>query len=116
MKLRTSLLLIVLVVALVGGACGGAETGGGLTDAPPWGLDNVEIPDTQEDIAAVFAAFPEEVGGRSRSGGGSFSAVYGESVVAWSIGAMDSEVLQTQADSEAGGEALAHAFVTTADG
>ena len=88
-------ILIVLLLALTAGACGGAETGGALSDVPPWGLDTIEIPDTQEDVAAVFASFPAQVEGRSRSGGGPHGAVYGESIVAWSIGATDSEDLQT---------------------
>jgi hypothetical protein len=86
--------LALLVAGLAAGACGGAGTGGELSDVPPWGLDTVEMPDTQEDVEVAFASFPEEVGGRSRSGWGR-GAVYGESVVAWSIGAMDSETLQT---------------------
>ncbi len=87
-------ILTVLLLALTTGACGGAGTGGELSDVPPWGLDTVEMPDAQEDVEAVFASFLEEVEGRSRSGGGR-AAVYGESVVPWSIGAMDSADLQT---------------------
>lgn len=36
-------------------------------DAPPWGLDDIEMPDTPEAVAAVFAALPAEVGGLIRT-------------------------------------------------
>ena len=61
MKHGTVILLTVLVAV---GACGGGES----SDAPPWGLDSVDMPDTEEEVAAVFAAFPEEIDGRTRLG------------------------------------------------
>ncbi len=61
MKRGTVILLIVLVVV---GACSGGE----LSEAPPWGLDGVDMPDTEAQVAAVFAALPEEIVGRTRLG------------------------------------------------
>lgn len=92
-------ILTVLLLAWTTEACGGAETGGDLSDVPPWGLDTLDIPDTRADVAAVFASLPAQVEGRNRSGGG-LGANYGESVVPWSIAAMDSETLQTPKPGE----------------
>lgn len=39
-------------------------TGGESSDSAPWGLDSVDLPDTEEEIAAVLAAFPEVIDGR----------------------------------------------------
>lgn len=58
-------LLIVLVAALAGGACGGHQVS---SDDPPWGLDGIDLPDTDEQVAAVFAALPEGIDGRITEG------------------------------------------------
>lgn len=92
MKRATVIILIIVVAGLAAGACGGDA----FSDEPPWGLDSVEMPNHEADVVAVFAAFPDEIDGRSLSGGGpgGYWAMYGESDVAWSIGAMPSELLQ----------------------
>jgi hypothetical protein len=93
MKLRISILLIVLLAALVAGACGGESLS---SDKPPWGLDGIAMPDTESDVVGVFAVLPREIDGRPLSGGGpgGYWAMYGESDVAWTISAMPSELLE----------------------
>jgi hypothetical protein len=78
-------------------SCGGDETASGGSNAPPWGLDEIDMPDTEGDIAAVFASFPDEIDGRTRFGGGT-SVIYeteDEFQMVWSIAATPSEELQT---------------------
>ncbi len=60
-----TVILIVLLLVFTAGACGGD---GQSNDAPPWGLDGVDMPDTEAQVAAVFAALPEEIVGRTRLG------------------------------------------------
>ena len=87
MKRVIEILLIILIAALAGGACGGEE----LSDEPPWGLGGVDMPDTEEEVAAVMAAFPDEIDGLPRSGGGPYGVMYGESGVFWIVQGQPSE-------------------------
>jgi hypothetical protein len=87
MKRWTVILLIVLVAA---GACGGDA----LSDEPPWVLDSIDMPDTEEEIAAVMAALPDEIDGLSRSGGGTYGVMYGEPGVFWIVQGQPSEQIE----------------------
>ena len=56
---RIPIFLCLLLLAVT--SCGGE-----LSDEPPWGLDTIELPDREAEVAAVFAAFPDEIDGFSR--------------------------------------------------
>ena len=47
-------------------ACSGGTNGDVSSDEPPWGLDQIDIPDTEETVAEVMAAFPNEIAGLAR--------------------------------------------------
>ena len=56
--------VLVLVLALLAGACATTQTEvTSLPTEPPWGLDTVDLPDDADAIAEVFAAMPAEVDG-----------------------------------------------------
>ncbi len=56
---------------------------------PPWGLDAIDMPDSVEGVQATIAAFPEQIDGRTRSGGavmgGSAGIMYGEQGIFWIV-------------------------------
>ena len=57
-------MVLVLVLALVVGACATTQTEvTSLSTEPPWGLDTIDLPDDTDAIAEVFAAMPAEVDG-----------------------------------------------------
>ena len=61
---------IELVIFLMSGACG--DDGGGAasrSEDPPWGLTEIDMPDMEEEIEALFAALPGQIEGRSQSDG-----------------------------------------------
>jgi len=61
-------LAILFVFLLVISACGDDDGAAvSQSDVPPWGLTEVDMPDTQEDIEALFAALPCEIAGLPRA-------------------------------------------------
>ena len=92
MKHRIRIVLMFLVVAVVVGGCGSGSS----ADEPPWGLDSIDLPDTEEQIAAVFDALADEIGGRESVPGApllrtyqSLEPVLGDSPSLWHIWAED---------------------------
>ena len=59
---------IVLVIFLMSGACD--DDGGGAASRPedsPWDLTEIDMPDMEDEIEALFAALPDQIEGRSQS-------------------------------------------------
>ena len=85
--------LALCTLSLVGVACGsddpealtgptsgrtsGRTSGPGSTTAPPWGLEDVPMPNDEDAVEAVFAAFPQELGGLERSDASPMQVAYG---------------------------------------
>jgi hypothetical protein len=65
--------VFLCLLVLVATACGDNESSAG----PPWGLDAIEMPDSEAGVLAVFAAFPDEIDGFSRWTTDVASAHYG---------------------------------------
>jgi len=79
--------IVVSCVALLAMSCAG-DTTDELSDAPPWGLAGIDMPDTAEDVAEAMAAFPDEIEGLTRSGGGPTGVQYedlGSPVMPWVV-------------------------------
>jgi hypothetical protein len=57
-------------------ACSGGTAAEVVLDEPPWGLDQIDMPDSEETVAEVVAAMPDEIAGLSRSGGGPNGVMY----------------------------------------
>lgn len=58
---RTWLLLVAVLMAVTvpTAACGDDDAGPTRSDDPPWGLTEIEMPDTEAEVMAVFEAMPE---------------------------------------------------------
>jgi hypothetical protein len=50
--------LLLAVVSVMAGACGGDDAGPELSDTPPWGLTGIEMPNTEAELIAAFEAMP----------------------------------------------------------
>jgi hypothetical protein len=76
--LATRLLPVLLTLAVVATACGSNRTPSpkGPADAPPWGLQSIDLPNDVTAVEAVFAAMPERVAGLARLEGGPNEADY----------------------------------------
>lgn len=73
-KSRVFRSLLPVAITLTFGACSTAEVS---IDDPPWGLTSIEMPGSDAELMAVFAALPDEIDGHPRSSG-QLSALYGE--------------------------------------
>ncbi len=85
--MRRALVLSVLLFVLSGCESTGA---GGATLSPtaPFGLTEVDMPNTEADIVAAIQSMPPVIAGRRRAGPGAISASYGEEGIMWHIGAL----------------------------
>jgi hypothetical protein len=89
-RLSALLASTVLIVA----ACGGDSTGPLSTD-PPWGLADFDHPVTEAEVIALMAALPDEIDGRSRSGGSQIGVMYGDSGVRLVVSALPAAEIPT---------------------
>jgi hypothetical protein len=78
MCLATRHLLVLLTLAVVTTACGSncTPSSEGPADAPPWGLETIDLPNDVTAVETVFAAMPERVAGLARLEGGPNEADY----------------------------------------
>jgi len=88
--------IVVFCVALLAMSCAG-DTTDELSDTPPWGLGSIDMPDTAEDVAEALAAFPDEIEGLTRSGGGPTGVQYedlGSPGMPWVVFAQSNEQIE----------------------
>ena len=94
--------ILWLCLALLVASCRGDSADDPL-DAPPWGLDHIDMPDTEEEVVKAISAMPEEIGGRTRSSGGAAGVMYEQPEVLglpWIIQAQPDEQIATFGMSE----------------
>lgn len=60
----TRWIVVLSAATMVVAACGDGDTGD--ADEPPWGLADMELPDTAAEIEAAFGAMPDEIDGMAR--------------------------------------------------
>ncbi len=84
--MRRLLLAVVLVGALAG--CDAAIDLEELPTDAPFGLTEIDIPNSEAEIIAAIQAMPAEFDGRQRAGPGHLGASYGETGIFWSISAL----------------------------
>jgi hypothetical protein len=89
--------IVVFCIALLAMSCAG-DTTDELSDTPPWGLASIDMPDTAEEISAVMAAFPDEIEGLTRSGGGPTGVSYEPSSpgMPWVVHAQSNERIEME--------------------
>lgn len=86
--LVVGLLLIVPACSSDGGGSGSPDASSTTPMEPPWGLDEIQVPTSQEEIDAVLAAMPTELDGLTGAAGGN-EIGYGEGGMGEVAGSME---------------------------